>query len=126
MSKLSKLPKRRDLDVYRGDTLSIPFRISDESGPLDLTGYTIRAQVRKTRLSSTAEAEFLVVVTDAADGRFSLVMAASVVATIPCGETPASSASRHYWDVQLTDADDVTTTTHAGAFVLSADVTRSA
>lgn len=124
MATRTNAPKDYDIEAYRGDTLSLPFQARNKAGIVDLTGYTIIAQVRKKRQSAEPSATFTVFVEDAAQGLYTLVMPASVMATLPCGETPNSADSKYVWDVQLTK-DGVTTTPHAGAFVVIADVSRS-
>lgn len=125
MPKLSNAPKRLDLEAYRGDTLVVPFQARDQDGVLDITGYSVLAQIRKKRASTTATAQFDVSVTDAVNGYFSILLTPAIWASIPYGETTNSQDSRYVWDVQLASPGGTTITTHEGLFVVLADVTRA-
>ena len=125
MSVIDLRPPRLDIRVYRGDTVSLPFQVLDDAtgDPVDLTGYTITAEVRKERLDATAYQSFSVVVSDAANGLFSLVMNPATTAAFECGEHPRDIASRYEWDLELKAPDDVVRTRRHGTFVVTADAT---
>jgi hypothetical protein len=124
--KAKIVPTRYDLEAYRGDTLSIPLRALDAAGaPLDITSYTILAQVRRTRLATTVDAAFDVYVEDPLQGLYTIVLSPASWSAITCGETASDAASKYVWDAQLTSPSGEVSTHYAGAFVVNADVSRA-
>lgn len=104
------------LDLKRGDTLALDGQaLTAAAGPpLDLSGWTLRAQVRS--LTDMLLAELTVVVTDATAGRFTLTAAAGVTATWAPGLARM--------DLQYNDPAGVVQSTETVELVVLPDVTR--
>jgi hypothetical protein len=124
--KARNIPTRYDIEAYRGDTLSLPFQARNSSGVVDLTSHIVAAQVRQTRLGTVIVASFTTFVEDAAQGLYTIVLDPTAWASITCGETAKDAASKYVWDTQITTPAGEVKTTHEGAFIVLADVTRSA
>jgi hypothetical protein len=86
------------VNAYSGATLSLSFTCKDEAGdPVDLTGYTARAEVRPTISSDTLTLDLAPTIPTPANGVISVSIADEVTATIEPGayvwglvlETPA-------------------------------------
>ena len=97
-----------NINFVKGDTY---FQAYDYS--IDLTGYTITAQVRPYP-QAAAKTDFLVTVTDAAQGLVSLSLTAAQTTNILNGS---------YWDMQIESGGVVTTVMRGRVFVTS-EVTR--
>jgi hypothetical protein len=72
--------------------------------PLDLTGCTIRGQIRKTAKSSDITATFVVAYTvTPTDGKFNLSLSNAVTALIAAGVDESDAKSLYVWDLELLD-----------------------
>lgn len=122
----SNAPCESNIEIYRGDTWSLQFVAKRPDGSIvDLTGYSLRAQIRKKRNADEIVKSFSAVIDDAAAGLFSLTLQASVTAELDCGETRYAPASQYFWDVELTSPSGNRYTTHAGVAVVIPDTSRS-
>lgn len=81
-----------DLQMYQGDSFSATVDF-----PFDVTGYTIKAQIRPQRNSPVLLANFTVTVVDAAAGTVTISLPRTATDNLPL---------RSYWDIQLTTASD--------------------
>lgn len=107
-----------DLTVIRGDDFRAIVTLQNTNqDPFDLTGYTVKAQVRPTTdLEAPLTAEFEATIVDPpTDGIIHLHLDHTDTATM---------TGDGVWDVQVTDADDNVTTIVRGAVTLIPDVTR--
>ena len=74
------------INAYSGATLSLSFTAKDEDGdPVDLTGYTARAEVRPTISSSTITLNLSPTIPTPANGIISISIADEVTALIEPG-----------------------------------------
>lgn len=111
MNLINQIPPDIEWRIYKGDisTLSI-FLFDSEDNPIDLTGYTINSQARRT-------AEDSLVVSPIS----STINENLVVLTIPNNTIlPALS----YFDVQATSAEGDVKTLLRGSIIREQDVTR--
>lgn len=113
-------PAAHDITIYQGATLRMPLRwLSGPAGavvPVDLTGYTVRAQLRRRASSPEILATFTCVITDAADGRFELSLSAVTTAAI--------AARAGVYDVELVSPGGDVYRFLEGAVSISHEVTR--
>jgi hypothetical protein len=113
--KIKLLPSTLDLDVYRGDDLRLGMELrSNDESPIDVTGWEIRAQVRKRPRSNTLLASFTVEITDAEAGTFDVVLSAADTAGLP---------QVAVWDLETVDAQGETRTRVAGEVRMYGEVT---
>jgi hypothetical protein len=109
-------PARRNLTAYKGDTYTHRIDFEDTAGdPVNVTGSTFTAQVRRYPAADAPLATFTVDTSQAATGR--------VVLTLPHATTSALPVGRHRWDVQQVTGG-VFLTVMAGEFEVFGEVTR--
>ena len=104
------------LELKRGDTLALDCQaLEAEAGPArDLTGWSLRAQVRNH--AGALLAELAVTVTDATEGHYSLVAPAATTATWAPGQAAM--------DIEYTDPEGVVQSSETVVIHLLADETR--
>lgn len=112
---------KRDIEIVRGDDYFHLLTFLDENqDPIDLTGFTGAAHLRRNAASTGApEATFLVTIDDPETGQVLLELTAaqtSVLAAIKC---------KYYWDLELTTAADQVITPIGGKVTVVQDVTHS-
>jgi hypothetical protein len=112
------LPSRRDLTAYRGDTLGVLLRLWQDDAltvPVDLTGATVRAQVRQ-KAADDPHTDFTVATSS---NQIELSMSPALTSTLP---------ATGVWDVEVDWASDGLNiqTVVAGTVTVSQDVTRVA
>jgi hypothetical protein len=106
-----------DLPIYQGDDVNAVITVTDATGaPADLTGYTAKAQVRKT----VADSDPLVAIEIAAT-----VSGSTVVLTISHAQTETLKG-KYVWDCQLVSAAGMITTIVSGKVPVTPEVTRNA
>lgn len=105
-----------DLVIKRGDDFQLIITVTDGVDPLNLTNYTVSAQVRETTESATVLAEFDASITNAPDGEITLILDHLITADLVDG----------VWDVEVIDGgnSDWTTTLASGTVTVTPDVTR--
>ena len=127
MAQIGFRGERLDLLVRQGATLG-PFEVTltnPNDTPVNLTGCTIRGEVRKNALDGGAPvATFNVVIVDAVAGKFSFEIPYAVTATIRAGEFQKSEESMYQWDMELLDTLDRITPLYYGDFENFREVTR--
>lgn len=125
--QIGSIGNRLDLLIRQGatfgpvtDTLSNP----DET-PVDLTGATIRGQIRKQPADTAIVASFDVVVTDAAGGKYTFGLSASTTAAIAAGADVTKPESVYAWDIELQDTLGRVIPLHWGTVRVHREVTRA-
>lgn len=123
--KVNMEPAKIDLTVYKGSTFYKKFqwKTGDPLLPVDITGCSIRMQVRKTVTSSSILAEFnqanqMLSIIDPIDGTFQLSIPASVSASF--GFTSG------VFDIEVAYPDNITVyRLIEGSFTAVPEVTRN-
>jgi len=105
-----------NLFVDAGSDYSNIITVSSTSGqPLNLTGYSVASQMRKSYSSSTAYA-FTASIFDAATGRIRLQLSAANSSVIPAG--------RWLYDVEITSAAGSKTRVVEGIVTITPQITQ--
>jgi hypothetical protein len=105
-----------NLTVDQGSTFSASIDITDtENNLLNLTGYTVAGQIRKTYDSSTA-VDFTGSVSNAALGEVTISLTAT--------QTNALIAGRYVYDVEITSAGGTVTRVIEGQVEVTPGVTQ--
>jgi len=105
-----------NLFVDAGSDYSNIITVSSTNGqPLNLGGYTVASQMRKSYSSSTAYA-FTATVYDAANGKVRLQLSASDSSAIPAG--------RWLYDVEITSASGSKTRVVEGIVTITPQITQ--
>lgn len=117
-TEIDARPAVLNLRLYKGDTFLRPMQFTDGDGvAIDITGWTLIAQIREAPGSDLVLKAFTVTVTTAADGEFDLILSAAQVADLPEGRLLS-------WDLQATVSTTVTTYIR-GSLKVDPDVSRS-
>jgi len=103
--------------IEQGFDFDTTFQLEDTATAalLDLTGYTVESQLRKTYTSSTA-VSFASTITDATKGKVQISMASTITADLKPG--------RYVYDVKLTTGGGAISKPVEGAALVRAGVTR--
>jgi len=105
-----------NLFVDAGGDYSNIITVSSTNGqPLNLGGYTVASQMRKSYSSSTAYA-FTASIYDAANGKVRLQLSASASSVIPAG--------RWLYDVEITSASGTKTRVVEGIVTITPQITQ--
>lgn len=108
----------RNLVIDQGSTFSISITVSDYTGSaIDLTGYTLRSQLRKSYHSNTYTS-FTVVSNDPTDGEITLSLTAT--------QTSALKYGRYVYDVEIVSPAPASEVTRIleGIITVNPEVTR--
>lgn len=112
---------KRDIEITKGDDYAHLLTFVDEDRvPINLTGYTARAYIRKTASTvSAADAAFGVVITP---------LTGEVLLTLTDTQTTALVVLKcgYVWDLELTTGGGQTLTPVGGRAILVQDVTHNA
>lgn len=94
-----------NLNIRQGATFSSTVTLANpDTTPVDLTGATVRGQIRQKALDVTVVATFDVTVTDAVNGEFEFGLTDEVTAAIAAGEQPTEETSLYVWDIEMEDS----------------------
>lgn len=109
-------PKRYDIELYQGDTFSFYLVLKDvNNNPLNITGWTGSAQIKKVSDSSAGETPTLTLAIGTTDGK--------VTVSLSSTETAALSGTTDYkYDIQLSDGSSKRTYI-GGKITVTEDVT---
>lgn len=116
---------KADLTILQGANFALPVVYADAANaPVNLSGFTIKMQVRPTKSSTQVLVELStangrVVITDAAAGKFRLALTAAETAAL----NPSTAG---VYDILLTRPDGVVTRLLEGGVTISGGVTRNA
>lgn len=118
--------ERLNLLIRQGATFEAEVTLANpDASAVDLTGATVRAQVRRKALDAGSPlATFTVAVTDAPGGVFTFSLSAAQTAALTAGEDPAAAESRAVWDMELEDAAGRITPVFQGQVTIHREVTR--
>lgn len=107
----------RNLTIDQGSTYSISIELSDALGnALDLSDYTIRAQMRKSYGSNSYTAFTTSAGEDPTLGELTLSLTST--------QTTALRAGRYVYDIEIEDDEDVVTRVLEGIVTVTPEVTR--
>lgn len=106
---------KANLYIDQGATFSTTVTLTDSNGdPINLTGYTGAAQMRKSYTSSTSYA--FTVTLGGVYGTITLGLTASATANI--------SGGRYLYDVELTDTSNIVSRVFEGIVTVNPNITR--
>jgi len=114
-------PAKMDLlRIRAGDKNLFNVKLTDSSGPLNLTDSVIAAQARKTAVDPTIAVSAVIAVTNATQGTFEMRWPGEDVRDVLNG----SETWNGVWDLQIGEAGEDPVTLVAGVFTIESDVTR--
>jgi hypothetical protein len=106
MATLGYIGERLDLLIKQGSTLG-PFNATmknPDGTPVNMTGMTLRAHIRRTGLSADLVVTIPVTITQPTEGKYTFGLTDEATAAIPACETIKDAASKYVWDMELQDA----------------------
>lgn len=123
--------ERLDMLIRQGATLG-PFDAQMKNPappkgdglPVNLTGCTIRGQIRKKALSTTITATLTCTIVNASEGRYRWELSAAQTGAIVAGEKVTDTTSQYVWDLELVDTAGRVTPLYYGACIVLREVTR--
>lgn len=105
--------------------IELLFKRADGSA-VDLTGATLRGQIRKKALDGGSPvAVFAFSITDAPNGVATMTMSDTVTEALSCGESPNDEASQYTYDIEVVDGvSGLVASPMRGAVTVVREVTR--
>lgn len=105
-----------ELVLDQGTTFNTLLTITDDTTnlPINVSGYSINANIKKSYYSSNVTASFVPVVNDAANGNVSITMSAGVTSNIKSG--------RYVYDVKISSPLGVVTRIVEGIITITPKV----
>ena len=119
----NKAPIER-IYIEQGSDWEYVFRLTFEGDAIDLTGCSLRGQIRKTALSEDVVASFTFEITDATDGKAVAKLANTTTTLILAGESESASESQYVYDWELVDSSSRVMRIMQGDCTISRGVTR--
>lgn len=111
----ARKPKRYDIELYQGDTFSFSLVLKNGGTPINVTGWTAQAQIKKVSDSSPGETPNLAVTVGTSDGKFTISLTDTATAALQ-GNT------EYKYDVQLSDGTEKRTFI-GGVITVTEDIT---
>jgi hypothetical protein len=106
-----------NLTIDQGSDFAIELSLQEGGVSKDLTGYSARAQMRRTINSSTVAAEFTCTITDALNGALKMELSNSVSSGLTGG--------KYFYDLEIFTANDtLVKKLLKGEVILNPEVTR--
>lgn len=115
-----------DIIAVQGKTWKLVLRYKTNDTPVDLTGWKIRGQIRKSYKAETVTAEWSINEdkSNRSEGLIYLVIPADITKSITCGTSPGDSASQYVYDIEAESPDGEITELLRGRIVVLPEVTR--
>ena len=120
-------PAEYDIDMCQGSDFKIKLVIKDNTGtPLDITGWTFAAEMRRTISDSTVLAAFSFNITDAVNGEVEMAMDAATTGALPLKDQKENTRETEdfAYDVERTDGGGDIQRIIQGVVKVSPEVTR--
>lgn len=107
-----------EIIMDQGATFNTEITLNDDnsSAPINLTGYIVRSQMRRSYYSVNASATFTCTITNAANGELTL--------SLTDGQTSNIKAGRYLFDLETVDTSNVVTRVLEGIITVTPGVTR--
>lgn len=119
---------KHDIDIKRGDSKTVYFRLTEDDGtPINLTGRTITAAIKKSPNDPKVLVSWTVTVSDqgTSPGEFRLDLTPTQTGKLPGAATQPGqpiAEAKHYWDAQMAYSSVVETFVE-GFIVLTGGIT---
>ena len=106
-----------NLIIDQGSDFAIELKLTETGIPTDLTGYSVRAQMRKKASSTAITATFTTSITDAVNGIINMSLSNTITKDIKAGT--------YYYDLEIfTAADAVVERLLKGKACVDAEITK--
>lgn len=128
MAKVGYIGEKLDLVIRQGATLG-PFpatmTYADGVTPYDLTGATIRGQIRKRALDTEVVENIQVDINAPSEGQYKFGLDAATTGGMTAGESMGDAASKYVWDLELELADGTIIPLYYGNVAVFRETTRA-
>jgi hypothetical protein len=118
---LGSLGVKQDIQFRQGSTFG-PYNMNilqADGTPLNLTGYTFSARIKKTPTSSTILAEFVITPVDLILGKLKISIPSTVTANI---QGAGEDLAEYVWDMEYTDDVGITEPLFYGTVYVKSNV----
>lgn len=107
-----------ELFMDQGATFNNIINLSDDltNANINISGYIIRSQMRRSYYSTNASANIICTISDAVNGEITLSLSANTTANIKAG--------RYLFDLETVDTGGVTTRVLEGIITVTPEITR--
>lgn len=107
-----------ELFMDQGTTFNTIINLSDDStnANINVSGYTVRSQMRRSYYSTNATANLVCTITDAANGEITM--------SLPASNTSNIKAGRYLFDLETIDAQGTVSRPLEGIITVTPEVTR--
>ena len=114
-----------DIVIDQGSVFSLVVVLKDDDGvPLDLTGYTMRGQIRASCASATTIIAFTCTNTDPMLGQFTCSLTTAQTTALATTGATFDEYTEYVYDVEIVSASSVATRVLNGHAYLSPEVTK--
>ena len=110
-----------NITIEQGATFTRTFTVEENAAPKDITGYTVRGQVRKKKQDAVPTLTFVTNISDPTNGVFDISLTATITAAISgLKEVPVD----YLWDLEYESPGGVVTRLVEGTASLVPEVTK--
>jgi len=118
------MAKAVPLTIDQGSTWIVVITLKSASGAWDLTGHTLRMQIRESAQSSTIIASPACTVTDATNGKIQVKLTAAQTAAISATGKGYSNVTEYYYDLEMENSSGTVWRLINGPCYVSPEVTK--
>ncbi len=108
------------ITIEQGSTFQRTFTVEENSSPKDLSGYTVRGQVRKKKADPTPILTFVTNISNPSGGVFDISLTATVTTALALKNDPVS----YVYDVEIESGAGVVTRLVEGVATVVPEVTK--
>ena len=107
-----------ELYLDQGTTFNNIINLTDDltNAYINVSGYVVRSQMRRSYFSANVSANIVCTITDAANGEITM--------SLPAANTSALKAGRYLYDVEVVDTAGTTSRILEGIITVTPEVTR--
>ena len=107
-----------ELYLDQGTTFNNIINLTDDltNAYINVSGYVVRSQMRRSYFSANISANIICTITDAANGEITM--------SLPAANTSALKAGRYLYDVEVVDTTGTTSRILEGIITVTPEVTR--
>lgn len=127
MSFIAILQKDGSVNLVgvQGKTWYMELTVKDSNdNPIDVTGWVVRGQIRKSFNSPNVVAEWVCEILDPQNGKIKIYLPAATTATIACGSSPNDEESQYVYDVEAMKPDGFVLELLRGKLFVKYEVTK--
>lgn len=128
LGKISTLGEKLTLELAQGASLlAVRHNLTDPDTllPVDLTGCTVRGQIRHAALDTAVLVSFRTRIAPVpTEGWYEFWLTEADTVSLPCGAKISDAASQHQFDIELVDAAGNVLKTFYGPVLVQPEVTR--